>query len=600
MKKPIVRTAALAMSAIMLFGMAACGTTAPVESASEPSVAATSAEASSEASASGEESAPPAAPSPVTLKVAAFTAAAEPNGVRTDPVSVQIQKDTGVTMDLTSVSEADWTQQFNALLAANDLPDIFLIPEGKKSVDMMVNGGQIAALDDLLVDHAPNLMTDPLGKAMVALHKQTMSPDGKLYTIGMCRGTWDNGTQPLVGDFLRWDLYAQLGYPKLETFDEDLLNVLAEMQKLEPKNKDGKKVYALGGWFGDGQGWGDWTFTYRMTFAEGTGFLTQDRMITADIGSKAPSDVNALKDKNSTFWRYTKFMNKANQMGLLDPESFTQKWDKYVEKINTGRYLYFNPGWLTGDANKYFTTNNMPEKGYTALPPLSTDKFMLVSMMYAGERTYGVSANCAAPERAMDLLDYLSTYKASRMVNNGLEGTNWTMENGKPTPTDDFLNVTADNEFMKKTGAGVLHHFMGYAGGTIEPETNVAIGLNYASDKAMAKGLLPVHKDMLGHFGATGLYELYTTKSQYYKGDLMYNLGDLPDDLKTLDTSLIAYEFKETFNCVMAESDADFAAKQDAFIAGLDKYKADQIFAYWLAKAQEQQTSLQPIYDMLK
>lgn len=69
------------------------------------------------------------------------------------------------------------------------------------------------------------------------------SPDGNMYLWGMCKGSWDDGTVPTCGHYLRWDLYKEAGYPKLENYDEDLLDVLEQMVALEPETADGQKTY---------------------------------------------------------------------------------------------------------------------------------------------------------------------------------------------------------------------------------------------------------------------------------------------------------------------------------------------------------------------
>ncbi|MFD0712671.1 extracellular solute-binding protein [Paenibacillus sp. GCM10027626] len=534
----------------------------------------------------------------VTLKVAASIAAAEPNGVMQNPVAKTIEKELGIKMDMTAVS-ADFGEKLNAMIASNDLPDLFWVPDPGKMIPTMVKAGQIYALDELLEKYGDNITSDPSGQAMVELHKKTISPDGKLYTIGMLRGT-NGAMQPLGGNYIRWDLYKKLGYPKLENYDEDLLNVLAEMQKLEPTNKDGQKVYAIGGWFADGQGWGDWPMTYTLTFTEGKGYLTSDRTAYYDIATNEISPNNDLKDKNGMFWRTVKFYNKANQMGILDPESFTQKSDKYEEKVKAGRYLYNVPGWLVADINKAYEKKGEPEKGMVGLPPMNTDAFMLINNLASGGRVFAISKNTKHPEKAMQLLNWLSSYENSRTVWNGPEGENWKMEDGKPVPTDEYLNQSnSDLAFNKRTGAQMYYHFVGFDSGVIDPKTGVAVNLFEWSDKAIARKMTPLHEDMLKHYGADSLFDLYTSKVKAYKENAIYRLGELPENLKTQGTNLENYTFKNIFKLVLAKDDAEFAKMQDDFIAGLDKFKVDEIFAYWQSKAKEQRTELKPIFDLL-
>ncbi len=534
----------------------------------------------------------------VTLKVAASIAAAEPNGVMQNPVAKTIEQELGIKMDMTAVS-ADFGEKLNAMIASNDLPDLFWVPDPDKMIPTMVKADQIYSLDELLEQYGDNITSEPSGQAMVELHKKTISPDGKLYTIGMLRGT-NGAMQPLGGNYIRWDLYKQLGYPKLENYDEDLLNVLAEMQKLEPQNKDGQKVYAIGGWFADGQGWGDWPMTYTLTFTEGKGYLSSDRTAYYDIATNEISPNNDLKDKNGMFWRTVKFYNKANQMGILDPESFTQKSDKYEEKVKAGRYLYNVPGWLTADINKAYEKKGESEKGMVALPPMNTDAFMLINNLASGGRVFAISKNTKHPEKAMQLLNWLSSYENSRTVWNGPEGENWKMEDGKPVPTDEYLNESSsDLAFSKRTGAQMYYHFVGFDSGVVDPETGVAVNLFEWSDKAIKRKMTPLHEDMLQHYGAESLVELYTSKVKAYKENAIYRLGELPENLKTQGTNLENYTFKNIFKLVLAKDDTAFAQMQDDFIAGLDKYQVDDIFAYWQSKAKEQQTELKPIFELL-
>ena len=52
-----------------------------------------------------------------------------------------------------------------------------------------------------------------------------------------------------VGLMTRWDVYAAVGYPELETTD-DYLNALSQMQDYARENDlaEGKQIYAISGW----------------------------------------------------------------------------------------------------------------------------------------------------------------------------------------------------------------------------------------------------------------------------------------------------------------------------------------------------------------
>lgn len=52
------------------------------------------------------------------------------------------------------------------------------------------------------------------------------------------------GSEPIYGPYIRWDLYKELGYPELNTL-EDLLPVLKHMQALHPVTESGERTYGF-------------------------------------------------------------------------------------------------------------------------------------------------------------------------------------------------------------------------------------------------------------------------------------------------------------------------------------------------------------------
>ncbi|WP_353626567.1 hypothetical protein [Bacillus sp. JCM 19041] len=50
---------------------------------------------------------------------------------------------------------------------------------------------------------------------------------------------------------------------------------------------------------------------------------------------------------------YFRWLNHMNDEGLLDPESFVQKYDQYLEKISSGRVLGLtDTDWQVADAER--------------------------------------------------------------------------------------------------------------------------------------------------------------------------------------------------------------------------------------------------------
>lgn len=582
MKKIALRFLSFATAAVLLAGATACSS-GDQNASSEPG--------SSGSGSSGSAESGSADTSPVTLSVEGLMGVKQ-DGVQNDPVSKYITEKTGITLNVMNVPDgAGSTEKYSAQLASGDLPDIFCNPFPLKK---LIDADQVYALDDLVAKYGKNLNADTRAKAMIKANK-LMSPDGKLYVIGAQRGTLDSGSGATRGQYIRWDLYKKLGYPEIKDLD-GLTDVLIKMQALEPKTKDGKKTYVTGSTTGNGSlGFSLFVGDLR------TRGLTEhypDFITYVDNATKKPSPENYLKDKDSVFWKCFKNASKLYRLGLFDPDSFTQTGDQYSDKVNAGTYMYVNESWSASGLNDQFKAKGEADKGMVALPAsvFGYDNYLSYENDTCGERGYCISKNCKNPERAMQLLDFVSTYEFSRIANNGLEGTNWTMKNGVPTPTEAYLNMAGEENDAnnQKTGAGIYTHFCGYKYGTIDPETKTPVDCRIG-----AKPLTNVQKDFVSHFGAKTMPEVYQQKVKNYSFWTVVDWGTMSDDMTNYQTNLMTYMEQGETKAIMAKSDAEFEKAQDDFIKGLDAYKEEDLFKFCNDNASSSLEKMKPVYDML-
>lgn len=601
MKRNSVRLLAMVVALSMLvLSLVGCGTTA--SPAQTTAVSATTAPTTAVSASAAPTAAPTPATldnSPITLNVAGMISPiGNQYGILTDPIASIIKQQLGINIYAIDAGDStDWITRFNALIASNDLPDIFLVQDPTKQMPMLLKAGQILALDNLInPTNTPNMAVDPKAKAAMDWSRVTMSTDGKLYTLGVCRGTWDNGIAPTCGNFFRIDLWAKLGYPAINSYD-DLLNVLKKMQDLEPETKDGKKTYAIGTWFGDSMGWGDWLITCPRGWATGNLYLENDRTLTVDISTNQPSSTCLLTDSNSMFWQTIDFYYKAMQMGIMDPDSFTQKWDAYNQKLIAGEYMYYGEGWDTTGINQQFIKDGMPEKGMGMIPAIGTDKMIVYGDNVGGERQMGISSKTKYPERAIHLLDWVESYDNSTVLKNGIEGVYWTKVDGMGVPKPSLYDGSVDGTVMKQqAGVGIYGHFIGYCDGTINPVTKQPIYLGFTTE-AMNASMNQANAALLTHFGTASLADGYKQGLKTYSSPQQTGfLGSLPDDLETYDTNLQNYEFQNMFNIMLAKNDDDYAAKKAKFISDLDQFKVQDIYKYWFDVATKQAQQMIPIY----
>jgi len=539
-------------------------------------------------------------PEPITITMATKINPPDSQyGILSCPVALYIRERFGITIDAIIAEDgSDWPTRMNALIAANDMPDIFIISDPLQ-IPMLIQANQILALDAFITPEImPFTYADNTTRAANILHRQ-MSDDGTLYTLGFCRGTWDVGSGTLVGNYIRWDLYSQMGYPEINSY-QDLLNVLRDMQEMFPTNVHGQTAFAMGGWFADGPGWGDFLFQHGLAWSEGLLIDVNDRTVALDISTNTLSETNLLKDPDGIFWQTMWFYNQAFQMGILDPESFTQTYDMYMEKVESGRYFYVAPRWVAEIAQGTFNEDGMPEIGFVQIPDVSGRGVSAVlSNMPSGERTLGVASKAEHPERILNFLDWMSSYDGTTVVINGVEGVFWNMVDGVPTPNPELFDGTyTSEELMVHGGVGTFGHMRGFANGTIDPRFNQPVDLTLRAD-VLAATLSIVEQAQLAHFGAASLFDLHTRNLAVFENNSAIDLGSLPAELQLDAANLEDFMFRTLFGIIMASSDAEFAQMRDDFMRDIDQFNADGIHAYYLLQAANMQSVIDEVSALL-
>ncbi len=147
MKKRLVSKLLALTLAVSMLGLAACGNSSPsggdaTDKSQESAAKEDAGSASEEDAGAGEAetdtgtdtAAAPAFEERVALDVVAFVGDGEADGLRSDPVSKYIEDSLNIDLYLTHVTEADWPTQLSAMMADNDLPDIFMLSDPTKQL----------------------------------------------------------------------------------------------------------------------------------------------------------------------------------------------------------------------------------------------------------------------------------------------------------------------------------------------------------------------------------------------------------------------------------------------------------------------------------
>lgn len=286
---------------------------------------------------------------------------------------------------------------FEVRSAAGNLGDIIVFSGEQQVLQNMVTSG-------LIMDMEPYMKDRQIMRFETAIRNvnKSITPEG-LFAIptelsSNAPTVPSESKEPTYGPYIRWDLYKELGYPKIHTL-EDLLPILKQMQELEPITETGEKTYAF-------SFFRDWDANLMNAAKQPCCFYGYDEsgfvLVKADS-----SDYQSIIDDDSLYIRVLKWYFDANQMGLVDPESPTLNFQGLTEKYERGQILYSPWPWV---AQQYYNTitNKKAGKGFMMA---DIEDMQIYSYGCSADGNYktivAVGSQAKDPQRMVDFIDWL-------------------------------------------------------------------------------------------------------------------------------------------------------------------------------------------------
>jgi hypothetical protein len=277
-------------------------------------------------------------------------------------------------------------------------------------------------------------------------------------------------------------------------------------------------------------------------------------------------------------------------MGLCDPEMFTQKNSDYMAKNVNLQYLTTPNTWWNGDAQKTMKTQGINDGGFYILPELSPVTWEGYGSPIAGglaDRVYTISKNCKNPEKAMELLNYLFSFKGNKLFRNGIQGKEWDNENGKPEYTDDTLKaMQTDPQFSQKTGIGSYYNNMCGLSADSKDENGQYLSLGY-TDKAMKFNITEADKNFNTHYNVSYPGEAFVkaqqegkTKIEFFDNTWQALMPDMPSDMKMISGKIVNYQLAWVAKCVMSASDNAFEENWAKGVADMKGMGYDKLYQW--------------------
>lgn len=400
-------------SAVCLTAFSGCG-----NSASDNSQSTVSSETAGESESAKEEN-------NENITVSMFLQDSADQAISTDlPIIQEITKRTGVNFEFVAApnTEDQFREKFNVTVASGDIPDI-MVSTYRDDMMKVAEQGTFAALDDYIDQYAPNLKK--ILDENPDYIRDIRASDGNIYFMPFIGAVKTFKVWMLRGDWL-----DKLGLEVPVTLD-DWYNVLKAFKEQDPN--------------GNGEA-DEIPYTTRNTqagvlaFMEAfgiSGFEANEQFFIEDGQVKYAYTDPRCKEA-------LEFINKLYSEGLIDSEYATNDTNVWLSRLTnevsgacqdtTARAysLGTQVRAANADSDAYFVV---------VAPPKGPDGIqMTTSQMQAIRGFTAISADSPYIKEIVQLFDYFYSEEGSLLMNFGIEGETYTMENGKPTYTENIAN----------------------------------------------------------------------------------------------------------------------------------------------------------------
>lgn len=377
---------------------------------------------------------------PITLTIGIGTQDAPASDLNNLQLEL-IEQATGIRLEWVSYD----AEKFAVLTAGGDLPDLI---ELETTTSELFDAGAVLDMAPYLDQYGKNI-NQVHGDYALTYAKNVYGGGEHIYFIPS-NVVYLNGTKIPTerGSFgynVRWDLYQAIGAPAITDengFNEDLfLDALKQMQDYAREKTGKDSIYALSGWNDWGTVWAA-MIPYGMSIAHKLNMWTDEVTGLVDNG-------DLYGDPDSHYYDALRFYNKAWRMGILDPEMFTMTNSAYNDKVKMGDVLVCNSTMKGADIDQSVIdvfgsgVDFFQIKGMPYFYQLVSTSNPVGYGLFAGNC---INADCAYPERAVALLDYLRSDEFMRATKCGLQGVHWDYdETGKPVYIGDAAVAYENN-----------------------------------------------------------------------------------------------------------------------------------------------------------
>lgn len=346
----------------------------------------------------------------------------------------QIQENVGVNVIFQAPPDNS-EDAYRMMVASGNLPDIIMWLHSS-GIDRMAEEGTAIELTGLIAEYAPNLTQ--IYTLRPEIRREVETADGKIYFFPsinpmqtleeVCRKTY-------TGMIVRNDWLEKLGIATPRTI-QDWYEMLVAFKTRDPNGNNLSDEIPFDGW----------GLAY---FAPAYGVLN-----TFCVNLNGEVVYGPMEQEYKS---YLEMMNRWYEEGLLGSNCFVQsdQWkDANITGDLTGAFLGLDNAW------RYYMpslTENAPDASMLALPWIEGKDGVKYTPRndiagHTGNTVTIVTSQCAHPEAAVRLIDYLYTEEGGALTHWGILGETYEVVNGEKRLLP-FALQTADDGYLN------LYHY---------------------------------------------------------------------------------------------------------------------------------------------
>lgn len=474
----------------------------------------------------------------------------------TDPVAQALTEKTGVKLKTEYPVSSD-DQKVALMIAEQNYPDMIY---AKGDAGSLIDAGALIDMTDLIEEYGPNIKK-LYGEEFDKLKYSKDDPaiyQLSSYAVGGTNYKHSGNAQ------IQWAVLKENNYKVPETLDE-FEKMLKDYMAAHPTTDDGMDTIGIT------LSTSDWH--WMITLGNPAGYIAEG---APDNGQwLIDENYNAVyKFRSEKVREYFKWLNRMYNEGVLDHEFATQTHEDYIAKISTGRVLsLLDTDWDYSDGEKILKADGKLDKTYCGIPLTMDADTKAPSLMYQGLTTgqgVGITTACKDPVAAIKYLDFLCSDEGQVLVNWGIEGTNYFLddEGHRYRTQEEIDEANSNKDYNKNTGVGFHNYpFPCYGNGVLD-----ATGSSYTTVSAEAVMAEYDEEQKAGceAWRVDLLVDIYPQASEFetpkYSAIWAYTK---PVEFDEIGNKLDEIAWSALISCVIG-SEADFDASYDKMIADLE------------------------------